>query len=83
MDFLSWHYATSAGALAGVSRKRRKNMSKEETNSLKTSETSGGVTNGDEWYDLLPVEKKLILTSLSLGIALLVIFVFAFGIFLR
>ena len=82
MDFLSWHYATSAGALAGVSRERRENMSKEETNSLKTSETSGSTTS-DEWYDLLPVEKKLILTSLSLGIALLVIFVFAFGIFLR
>ncbi|MCL5125192.1 MAG: hypothetical protein M1511_11960 [Deltaproteobacteria bacterium] len=57
-------------------------MSKEETNSLKTSEISGSTTS-DEWYDLLPVEKKLILTSLSLGIALLVIFVFAFGIFLR
>ncbi len=57
-------------------------MSKEEPNSLKTSEISGSTTS-DEWYDLLPVEKKLILTSLSLGIALLVIFVFAFGIFLR
>ncbi len=35
----------------------------------------------DEWYDLLPVEKKLIFSSLGLGIVLLVIFIFAFGVF--
>ncbi|MDA8407798.1 MAG: hypothetical protein M0T73_13210 [Deltaproteobacteria bacterium] len=55
-------------------------MANEKTNSVKTSENSGAMAT-DEWYDLLPVEKKLILTSLSLGIALLVIFVFAFGAF--
>ncbi|MGA8833169.1 MAG: hypothetical protein ACLQT6_10605 [Desulfomonilaceae bacterium] len=55
-------------------------MAKEETNSVKTSESSGAMAS-EEWYDLLPIEKKLILYSLSLGIALLVIFVFAFGVF--
>lgn len=35
----------------------------------------------DEWCDLVPVEKKLIFTSLSLGIILLVVFIFAFGVF--
>jgi hypothetical protein len=32
----------------------------------------------EEWYDLLPVEKKLIGYSLSLGILLLVIFIVCF-----
>ena len=35
----------------------------------------------EEWYDLLPVEKKLIGYSLGLGVVLLVIFIFAFGVF--
>ena len=35
----------------------------------------------DEWYDLLPIEKKLIGYSLGLGIILLVVFIFAFGVF--
>ena len=35
----------------------------------------------EEWYDLLPVEKKLIYSSLGLGIVLLIIFIFAFGVF--
>jgi hypothetical protein len=34
----------------------------------------------EEWYDLLPVEKKLIGYSLALGIVLLVVFIFAFGV---
>jgi hypothetical protein len=34
----------------------------------------------EEWYDLLPVEKKLIGYSLALGVVLLVVFIFAFGI---
>lgn len=32
----------------------------------------------DEWYDLLPVEKKLISYSLGLGLTLLVIFILSF-----
>jgi hypothetical protein len=32
----------------------------------------------DEWYDLLPIEKKLITYSLSLGVALLVVFIVVF-----
>lgn len=32
----------------------------------------------DEWFDLLPVELKLIKTSLALGIALLALFVIIF-----
>jgi hypothetical protein len=35
----------------------------------------------DEYYELLPVEKKLIAYSLALGIGLLVVFIFAFGVF--
>jgi hypothetical protein len=35
----------------------------------------------EEWFDLLPVEKKLITYSLTLGVALLVVFIFAFGVF--
>ncbi|MFZ5596884.1 MAG: hypothetical protein ACOY31_07725 [Bacillota bacterium] len=31
-----------------------------------------------EWYDLLPVEKKLIGYSLTLGIVLLVVFILSF-----
>lgn len=35
----------------------------------------------DEWYDLLPVEKKLISFSLGLGLILLAIFIVSFGVF--
>ncbi len=35
----------------------------------------------EEWYDLLPVEKKLVFSSLALGVALLVVFVIRFGVF--
>jgi hypothetical protein len=35
----------------------------------------------DEWHDLLPIEIKLISYSLGLGIILLVVFIFAFGVF--
>jgi hypothetical protein len=52
----------------------------------KGSQTAGSSAGGqtgaeDEWYDLLPIEKKLIGYSLGLGIALLVVFIFAFGVF--
>lgn len=39
------------------------------------------VLEADEWYDLLPIEKKLIACSLGLGIILLVIFIISFGVF--
>lgn len=35
----------------------------------------------EEWYDLLPIEKKLIGYSLGLGVILLVVFILAFGVF--
>lgn len=35
----------------------------------------------EEWYDLLPIEKKLIAWSLGIGIVLLVIFILAFLVF--
>ncbi|MCL6477642.1 MAG: hypothetical protein K6T65_04425 [Peptococcaceae bacterium] len=35
----------------------------------------------EEWYDLLPVEKKLIAWSLGIGIVLLVIFILTFVVF--
>jgi len=34
----------------------------------------------DEWYDLLPIEKKLIANSLGLGLTLLAIFIVSFGV---
>jgi hypothetical protein len=48
-----------------------------------TGQSSAGGQSGaeEEWYDLLPVEKKLIAYSLILGVVLLVVFIFAFGIF--
>ncbi|MCL6638370.1 MAG: hypothetical protein K6T80_01645 [Firmicutes bacterium] len=42
---------------------------------------SARVMDEDEWYELLPVEKKLISYSLGLGIILLVVFIFVFGVF--
>jgi len=35
----------------------------------------------DEWYDLLPIEKKHIAYSLGLGLTLLAIFIVIFGVF--
>lgn len=35
----------------------------------------------DEWFELQPVEKKLISYSLALGIGLLVVFIFIFEVF--
>ncbi|NPV92792.1 MAG: hypothetical protein HPY50_18655 [Firmicutes bacterium] len=35
----------------------------------------------DEWYDLLPVEKKLIYDTLGLGLILLIVFILAFGLY--
>ncbi len=54
-----------------------------EVKGPQTSRSSaGGQSVGEEeWYDLLPVEKKLIGYSLGLGIVLLVVFIFAFGVF--
>jgi len=45
------------------------------------SSTGGQSDAEEEWYDLLPVEKKLIAYSLILGVVLLVVFIFAFGVF--
>ena len=55
-------------------------MSTEKANSTKSADNSGTM-GPEEWCDLLPIEKKLIFSSLTLGIVLLVIFVFAFGVF--
>lgn len=35
----------------------------------------------DEWYDLLPVEKKLISISFGLGLVLMVVFIMVFKVF--
>jgi len=56
----------------------------EEGKKVRATQTSPGAPSAvleEEWYDLLPVEKKLIGYSLALGIALLVVFIFAFGVF--
>lgn len=39
------------------------------------------VLDADEWHELLPIEKKLIGYSFGLGVILLIIFIFAFGVF--
>lgn len=39
------------------------------------------VLDEDEWYDLLPVEKKLIAYTFGLGVVLMVIFVLTFKVF--
>lgn len=38
---------------------------------------------GQEWFDLLPVEKKLVGYTLGTGLVLLCIFVFIFRVLLR
>lgn len=55
-------------------------MAQRNASTIKATENSGAM-RPDEWYDLLPIEKKLIFSSLTLGIVLLVVFIFAFGVF--
>jgi len=52
-----------------------------ELGPMQSSPHAQTVVPEDEWYDLLPVEKKLIGYSLTLGVVLLVVFIFAFGVF--
>ncbi len=49
--------------------------------SQQTSNASQDSNYVEEWCDLQPVEKKLVYTSFTLGIVLLVVFIFAFGVF--
>lgn len=39
------------------------------------------ILEAEEWYDLLPIEKKLIAWSLGIGISLLVVFILIFVVF--
>ncbi|MCO5387604.1 MULTISPECIES: hypothetical protein [Desulfosporosinus] len=39
------------------------------------------VLSEDEWYPLLPVEKKLISITLGLGLVLMVVFIIVFKVF--
>jgi hypothetical protein len=55
-------------------------MAEEKGPQTPQSSAAGQSVAEDEWYDLLPVEKKLIGYSLALGVVLLVVFIFAFGI---
>ncbi|MEW6140342.1 MAG: hypothetical protein AB1733_19150 [Thermodesulfobacteriota bacterium] len=55
-----------------------------EQGEFRQAQTGGAVETAlpqEEWYDLLPVEKKLMGYSLALGIGLLIVFIFAFGVF--
>lgn len=56
-----------------------------EQGELRPAQTGSGAVETalpqEEWYDLLPVEKKLMGYSLVLGVGLLVVFIFAFGVF--
>ncbi len=53
-----------------------------EGKGTQSMQSSGGGQSviEEEWFDLLPVEKKLIGYSLLLGIALLVVFIFSVGV---
>lgn len=57
------------------------NISEPQAGQINQQPVSAPEVLEDEWYDLLPIEKKLISYSLGLGIVLLVIFIFAFGVF--
>jgi len=56
-------------------------MAKVQIDKAQLPQTSTPAMDQDEWYDLLPIEKKLISYSLGLGIILLFVFIFAFGVF--
>jgi len=45
---------------------------------LQQTNVKAEMEEGQEWFDLLPIEKKLIWYSLGLGLILLVIFIFIF-----
>ena len=55
----------------------KKQLSTGENSSINVEEVLGE----DEWYDLLPVEKKLISITLGLGLAFMVIFIIVFKAF--
>ncbi|MDI6709774.1 MAG: hypothetical protein QMC81_11400 [Thermoanaerobacterales bacterium] len=50
----------------------------EVTPNLESNVKAEMEAQAQEWYDLLPIEKKLIWYSLGLGIVLLIIFIFIF-----
>jgi len=56
-------------------------MSEIQASQAEQPTTSAPAMAADEWYELLPIEKKLIFYSLGLGIVLLVVFIIAFGVF--
>jgi len=55
----------------------KKQLSTGENSSINVEEVLGE----DEWYDLLPVEKKLISITLGLGLSFMVIFIIVFKAF--
>jgi hypothetical protein len=56
-------------------------MRKEIGSATIESSTPAKTAVEEEWFDLMPVEKKLIGYSLGLGVSLLIIFVFVFGVY--
>jgi hypothetical protein len=56
-------------------------MAEVQSDKAQLPPTSDQTMDQDEWHDLLPIEIKLISYSLGLGIILLVVFIFAFGVF--
>jgi len=86
MAFLSRHNAASRSRITKSFIQRSSRMTEmvaEKELQVPTRESFAAAKSGteEEWYDLLPVEKKLIGYSLALGVGLLVLFVFAFGVF--
>lgn len=55
----------------------KKQLSTGDNSSINVEEVLGE----DEWYDLLPVEKKLISITLGLGLGFMVIFIIVFKAF--
>jgi hypothetical protein len=53
-------------------------MAELKNNQTAQQTASAEASYEDEWYDLLPIEKKLIKSSLGLGLSLLVVFIIIF-----
>lgn len=55
-------------------------MEQSKLSQLESSSLNDDKMMEDEWYDLLPIEKKLVMYTFGLGIVLLIIFVFTYGV---
>lgn len=56
-------------------------MTADNDNNITNNPSVAEIMAEDEWFDLLPIEKKLISWSLGTGIFLLIIFILVFVVF--